>query len=65
MTPAQWLTLPESIDVRIVRYSIRCKGRRTRHVVLATTLPVLSIAWSFSAALAIQLVLQTLLFRRI
>jgi len=34
-------------------------------VVLATTLPVLSIAWSFSAALAIQLVLQTLLFRRI
>jgi len=38
MTHAQWLTLPQSIDVRIVRYSIRCKGRRTRHVVLATTL---------------------------
>ena len=33
-------------------------------VVLAMTLPVLSIAWSFSAALATQLVLQTLLFRR-
>ena len=33
-------------------------------VVLATTLPVLSIAWSFSAALVIQLALQTLLFRR-
>jgi hypothetical protein len=32
-------------------------------VVLATTLPVLSIAWSFSAALVIQLALQTWLFR--
>lgn len=38
MTPAQWLTLPESLDVRIVRYTIAAKGRRTRHVVLATTL---------------------------
>ena len=34
-------------------------------VVLATTLPVLSIVWSFSAALATQLVLQTMLFRRV
>jgi hypothetical protein len=34
-------------------------------VVLATTLPVLSIAWSFSAALVIQLALQTWLFRRV
>ena len=38
MTPQQWLTLPESIDVRIVRYRITAKGRRTRHVALATTL---------------------------
>ena len=36
-------------------FAIFCVG-------LATTLPVLSIAWSFSAALAIQLVLQTLIF---
>ena len=34
-------------------------------VVLATMLPVVSIAGSFIAALAIQLVLQTLLFRRV
>jgi hypothetical protein len=32
-------------------------------VVLALTLPRVSIGWSFSAALATQLVLQTLLFR--
>jgi hypothetical protein len=34
-------------------------------LVLALTLPRLSIAWSFSAALATQLVVQTLLFRRV
>lgn len=38
MTPRQWLALPQYIDVRIVRYTIHCKGRRTRHVTLATTL---------------------------
>jgi hypothetical protein len=38
MTPQQWLTLPAWLDVRIVRYTIKCKGRRTRHIVLATTL---------------------------
>ena len=38
MTAAQWLALPESIDVRIVRYTVAIRGRRTRHVALATTL---------------------------
>ena len=38
MAPAQWAQLPQWIDVRIVRYTIAVKGRRTRHVVLATTL---------------------------
>jgi hypothetical protein len=38
MTPQQWLALPESIDVRIVRYTIRARGMRTRQVALATTL---------------------------
>lgn len=38
MTHEQWLTLPESITVRLVRYTIRTRGRRTRHIVLATTL---------------------------
>jgi|KBSSwiStaDraftv2_1062776.scaffolds.fasta_scaffold333344_2 Transposase DDE domain. len=38
MTHEQWLTLPQSIDVRIVRYTIHARGRRTRHVALATTL---------------------------
>jgi hypothetical protein len=38
MTAQQWLELPPGIDVRLVRYTIRVKGRRTRQVVLATTL---------------------------
>jgi hypothetical protein len=38
MTPQQWLTLPRSIDVRIVRYTIKARGMRTRQVALATTL---------------------------
>jgi hypothetical protein len=38
MTRQQWDALPESIDVRIVRYTIQARGRRTRHVALATTL---------------------------
>lgn len=38
MTATQWLSLPEWIDVRIVRYTIRAKGYRTRHIALATTL---------------------------
>jgi hypothetical protein len=38
MTQEQWLSLPEWLEVRIVRYTIKCKGRRTRHVTLATTL---------------------------
>jgi hypothetical protein len=38
MTHGQWLALPESIDVRIVRYTITARGMRTRQVALATTL---------------------------
>lgn len=38
MTPQQWAQLPEWIDVRLVRYTISARGRRTRQVVLATTL---------------------------
>ena len=38
MTHQQWLALPQHIDVRIVRYTIKARGIRTRHVALATTL---------------------------
>lgn len=38
MNRAQWLNLPEWIDVRIIRYSLIAKGYRTRHLALATTL---------------------------
>ena len=38
MTPQQWRELPDSIEVRIVRYTITIRGRRTRHITLATTL---------------------------
>jgi hypothetical protein len=38
MTPQQWRELPAWIDVRLVRYAVARKGRRTRHVTLATTL---------------------------
>ena len=38
MTPGQWRELPAWLDVRLVRHTIAVKGRRTRHVVLATTL---------------------------
>jgi hypothetical protein len=38
MTARQWHELPAWIDVRIARYTISANGRRTRHVVPATTL---------------------------
>lgn len=38
MTVAQYLLLPESIQVRIVRYTIKQKGFRTKEVWIATTL---------------------------
>ena len=38
MTQRQWDQLPAHLDVRIVRYTVTAPGRRTRHVVLATTL---------------------------
>jgi len=38
MTAAQWAQLPKWLDVRIVRYTVREKGRRTREVIVATTL---------------------------
>jgi hypothetical protein len=38
MTQWQWLALPQWIDVRIVRYTIKARGRRTRQITLATTL---------------------------
>ena len=38
MDAAQYCLLPEFIDVRIVRYTIKHKGYRTRHVWIATTL---------------------------
>lgn len=38
MDPRQFASLPQGIDVRIVRYTIKRNGYRTRHVALATTL---------------------------
>ncbi len=38
MSPRPFASLPESIDVRIVRYSLEHKGYRTKQVAVATTL---------------------------
>jgi hypothetical protein len=38
LTPAQWAALPEQIQVRIVRFSAACRGFRTQHITLVTTL---------------------------
>ena len=38
MIPEQWASMPESLEVREVRYSISGKGQRTRLVTIATTL---------------------------
>jgi len=38
MTPGQFATLPKWIEVRIVRYTIKRNGCRTKHVAVATTL---------------------------
>jgi hypothetical protein len=38
MNATIWAWLPEQLTIRIVRYTIACKGYRTRHVHVATTL---------------------------
>lgn len=38
MPPAQFATLPQWIELRIVRYTIRRSGYRTKHLAIATTL---------------------------
>lgn len=38
MSEQAWLSLPESLTIRIVRYAVPHKGCRTRHVYVATTL---------------------------
>jgi hypothetical protein len=38
MNPRQFASLPESIEIRIVRYTVQRKGYRTKHVAIATTL---------------------------
>ena len=38
MSAAQFRSLPKWLDLRIVRYTVRRKGYRTRHLAIATTL---------------------------
>lgn len=38
MSPEQWNEMPETLEVREVRYSISGKGQRTRLITIATTL---------------------------
>jgi hypothetical protein len=38
MTAAQWALIPESLEVRELRYTIPAKGQRTRVITIATTL---------------------------
>jgi len=38
MPPAQFASLPKWIEIRIVRYTIKQSGYRTKHVAVATTL---------------------------
>lgn len=38
LTPAQWAALPEEIQVRIVRFTAACRGFRTQHITLVTSL---------------------------
>jgi hypothetical protein len=38
MTAAQWASIPESLEVRELQYTIRSNGQRTRRVTIATTL---------------------------
>jgi hypothetical protein len=38
MTAGQWESIPESMDVRELRYTIRSNGQRTRVITIATTL---------------------------
>jgi hypothetical protein len=38
MSEAQWASIPESLQVREIRYTLANKGQRTRQVAIATTL---------------------------
>jgi hypothetical protein len=38
MTAAQWASIPESLEIRELQYTIRANGQRTRVVTIATTL---------------------------
>jgi hypothetical protein len=38
MDPQQFASLPEGIDIRLVRHTLQQKGYRTRHLAIATTL---------------------------
>lgn len=37
-TPEQWSALPETLEVRLVRFAVQVRGFRSRHVTLVTTL---------------------------
>jgi hypothetical protein len=38
LTPEQWAALPAQIQVRIIRFTALCRGFRTQHITLVTTL---------------------------
>jgi Transposase DDE domain len=38
LTPTQWAALPGEIKVRLVRFTAACRGFRTQHITLVTTL---------------------------
>jgi len=38
LTPAEWATLPDEIQVRIVRFTAACRGFRSQRITLVTTL---------------------------
>jgi hypothetical protein len=38
LTPQQWAALPAQIQVRIIRFTAVCRGFRSQHIILVTTL---------------------------
>jgi len=38
LSPEEWAALPEEIEVRIVRFTAACRGFRSQHITLVTTL---------------------------
>jgi hypothetical protein len=38
LTPAEWAALPAEIEVRIIRFTAACRGFRSQHLTLVTTL---------------------------